>query len=76
MHRMRRLPDGAVTFQIADDDADGLRGQKRDPGEIGAGQAGIGVQHREHDELRRRDAEVGERAFQRQPAAAWAWRSR
>ena len=67
MHRVRRLSDGAVAFQVADDDADGLRGQQRHPGEIGAGQARIGLQHGQHDELRRRDAEVGQRPFQRQP---------
>ena len=37
------------------------------PGEIGAGQAGIGLQHGQHDELRRGDAEIGQRTFQRQP---------
>ena len=37
------------------------------PGQLGAGQAWIGPQHRQHDELRRRDAEVGQRPFQGQP---------
>ena len=69
MHRVRRLPDGAVALEVADDDADGLRGQQRHPGEIGAGQARIGPQHGQHDELRRGDAEIGQRAFQRQPAS-------
>jgi hypothetical protein len=39
---MRRLADGVVAFEIADDDADGLRGEQRDPGKIGPRQARIG----------------------------------
>ena len=67
MHRMRGLADGTVAFEIVDDDADGLRRQQRDPGEISPRQARIGAQHGQDDELRRRDAEVRDRAFQRQP---------
>ena len=51
-----------IALQIADDDADGLRGQQRHPGEIGARQARIGPQHGQHRELRRGDAEIGQRA--------------
>ena len=35
VHRMRGLSDGAVAFQVADDDADGLGGQQRHPRQIG-----------------------------------------
>ena len=38
-----------------------------DPRQIGAGQAGIGAQHGQHDELRRGDAELGERPLHGQP---------
>jgi len=67
VHRVRGLSDRAVAFQVADDNADGLRGQQRHAGDVGAGKAGIGVQHGENGKLRRRDAEIGECALQRQP---------
>ncbi len=51
VNRMRRLPDGAVAFQVADDDADGLRGQQRHSGEVCARQAGISPQHGENGKL-------------------------
>jgi hypothetical protein len=42
-------------------------GQQRQTRQIGAGQSRIGPQHGEHDKLRRRHAETGQRSFQRQP---------
>jgi len=64
--RVPRLSDGAVTFEIADDDADGLRGQQRNPREIGAGQARLSPEHSEHDELRRGHADVSQCPLRRQ----------
>jgi hypothetical protein len=64
---MRRLPDSAVVFEVADDDSDGLRGQICDPREIGAREAGLGAEHRQRDELRRGHAEAGQRPLHRQP---------
>ena len=56
------LPDGRRSrSKVADDDADRLRRQHRDPREIGAREAGIGLEHRQHHELRRGDAEIGQR---------------
>src|SRR5690242_6668797 len=66
VHWMWRLQDRTVALEIADDDADRLRCQQRNAGEIGAGQPRIGLEHRQHQELRRGDAELGERALQRQ----------
>jgi len=67
MHRVRRFPDRALALQVADDDARGLRGQRRDPRQIGAGQAGMAAEQAQNRKLRRRHADLGERPFQRQP---------
>jgi hypothetical protein len=67
MDRVRGFFDGAVALQIVDDDADGLRRLQRHPREISARQAGIGAQHGQHHELRRGDAEFGQRPLHRQP---------
>ena len=67
MHGMWRHLDGAVAFQVPDDDADGLRREYRNAGEIGARESRIGLQHGQHKELRWRGAQFRERAFQRQP---------
>jgi len=64
MQRMRHLLDRAIAFEVTNDDADGLWREERDAGELGTRQPRIGFEHDEHDELRHRDAELGERAFQ------------
>ena len=39
VYGMALFADRAVAFEVADDDADGLRGEQGDAGEIGARQA-------------------------------------
>ena len=56
-----------IALEIADDDPDGLRGQQRHPGKIGAGQARIRPKHGQHHKLWRGDADVGQPTFHGQP---------
>ena len=67
MRGVRRLLDGARLLEVADDDVDGLRREKRQPRQVGAGEAGIGHDHGQHGELRRRHLEIGQHLLHRRP---------
>ena len=65
--RVPRSRNSAITFEVADDDPDGLGREQGDAGQLGTREAGIRAQHREHDELGGRDSKPCQRAFHRQP---------
>lgn len=67
MHLVGAALDQRSPLEVGDDHTGGLRRQQRNARDVRIGLAWICLQHRHHGELRRRDAEIGQRTVESEP---------